>query len=177
MRFAYALLLLLSVSKLLAAPATEQTLPQSAEEREALVEKLIGQLGDPQFTVRDRAQRQLSQLGLEAFEALTAAKNHEDIEIATQARFLIRQIRFEWVRDSDPEDLKDILKDYEGRPAELRSNKIKQIAMLSDRPSLAIACVEWLTRLARFEESDEPICADRQGSREGPLCRDRQNRG
>jgi tetratricopeptide (TPR) repeat protein len=154
MRIVCGLMLLLCVGTVWGAPAAEPVLSPTAKEREAQVSKLIEQLGDPQFSVRDRAQRQLAQLGLEAFEALTEAKNHDDIEIATQARFLIRQIRFDWVRESDPEVLKDLLKDYEGSSAEMRSSKIKQIALFSDQPPLALYCVEWLSRLARFEESE-----------------------
>ena len=154
MRIALFAVLLVVSSPLYASPAPPAEPELTVEQREARVAKLIEQLGDPEFVVRDRAQRDLAKMGLDAFEALAAAKNHDDVEIATQARYLVRQIRFDWVRESDPADVRDILKDYEGQPAAARSDKIKQLANLSDRPAISLVCVEWLCRLARFEESE-----------------------
>ncbi len=56
------------------------------------VEKLIVQLGDPKFGVREAAQKQLLHLGPLAFPALNKVLNHADLEIAVRAeRILLNQ--------------------------------------------------------------------------------------
>jgi tetratricopeptide (TPR) repeat protein len=122
--------------------------PETPADLEHRITKLIGELGDRDYAVRERAQRELARLGLEAFDALAAAKNSDDIEVAAQARYLVRQIRFEWGRDTDPPAVQELLKDYEGQPPNARSAKISQLAEMTD-----LASLEWLCRLARFEES------------------------
>lgn len=147
------LMLLLTAGSLPAAPETPATGAQSANELDSRIARLIEQLGAPEYATREKAQRELARLGLDAFEALSAAKDSDDAEIAAQARYLVRQIRFDWARETDPEELKDILKDYEGQAPAARMAKITQIAALADRPNLSLASLEWLCRLARFEES------------------------
>ena len=131
------------------APATS---PQN-DDLDVRIARLIEQLGDAEYAARERAQRELARLGLEAFESLAAAKDSDDTEIATQARYLVRQIRIEWVRPTDPAEIGAILKDYEGQGPADRLARINQIATLTERPNLALAALEWLCRLARFEES------------------------
>src|SRR5688572_26596719 len=129
---------------LLAAVDPPATTTESTDELDARISRLINELGDPEYATRERAQRELARLGLDAFEALTAAKDASDVEIASQARYLVRQIRFEWVRPSDPPELSDILKAYEGQTADDREMKINQIAALAERPNLALPGLEWL---------------------------------
>jgi Flp pilus assembly protein TadD len=146
------LLFTLPALPVLAAP--EKPIAHSAQETDPRIAELIQQLGHREYVQRDRAQRELSRLGLEAFEALYEAKESRDPEIAAQARYLVRQIRFDWIRPTDPAELRDILKDYEGQSAEARTAKVGQIAALAERPALALPSLEWLCRLARFEESE-----------------------
>lgn len=154
MRFPVLTLILVAISgPLVAAPQTPATNAKAVDELDARIAKLVQGLGDPEYAARDRAQRELARLGLDAFEALTEAKDSSDVEIAAQARYLVRQIRFDWIRESDPLELREILKDYEGQAPAARSAKINQIASFADRPNLALASLEWLCRLARFEES------------------------
>lgn len=153
MRIAFLSLLFgLTALPLFAAP--EKPGIQAAKDLDARVAELIQQLGDPEYAERDRAQRELSRLGIEAFEALTEAKESRDPEIAARARYLVRQVRFDWVRATDPAELRDILKDYEGQPQAARLVKIGQIVALSEQPPMALPRLEWLCRLARFEESE-----------------------
>jgi hypothetical protein len=56
------------------------------------VEKLIVQLGDPKFGVREAAQKRLLELGPLAFPALNKVLNHADLEVAVRAeRILLNQ--------------------------------------------------------------------------------------
>jgi hypothetical protein len=56
------------------------------------VDKLIVQLGDPKFAVREAAQQRLMALGSLAFPALNKALNHADLEIVIRAeRILLNQ--------------------------------------------------------------------------------------
>ncbi len=56
----------------------------NSEQLSARIAKLVDQLGDPQYLVRQAAQEQLLRLGPDAFDALIAAENSEDIEIASR---------------------------------------------------------------------------------------------
>jgi tetratricopeptide (TPR) repeat protein len=89
-------------------------------------------------------------LGFDAFDALVAAEEHEDPEIAMQAGYLVRQIRSGWTQDTDPRQIQEILKDYELQSDERRLVKIKELAALPDDAGL-----KWLCRLVRFEKSQQ----------------------
>ncbi len=114
------------------------------------IARLIEQLGDPQFAVRQRAQQQLVKLGFEAFDALVEAENHEDPEVAMQAGYLVRQIRSGWTKDTDPRHIQEILKNYDLQDDDERLVKIKELAALPDDGGL-----KWLCRLVRFEKSPQ----------------------
>ncbi len=115
------------------------------------IARLIEQLGDTQFLVRQRAQAELVKLGFDAFDALTEAETSDDPEIAMQAGYLVRQIRSRWTTDDDPRSVQQIFKDYESLDDERRLVRIKQLAELGDEG------LEWLCRLVRFEKS--PVLA------------------
>ncbi len=112
------------------------------------IAKLIEQLGDGQFSTRQRAQQELVKLGFDAYDALCDAENSDDPEIATQAAYLVRLIRSDWTNDDDPRPIQLILKDYEAQTDERRLLKIKQLAELPGDQGL-----EWLCKLVRFEKS------------------------
>ena len=75
------------------------------------IDKLIEQLGDEDYYVRQRAQDELARLGFEAFDDLTAATTHEDLEIAARAKYLLRLMRVEWTVKSDPPEVQKLLRD------------------------------------------------------------------
>ncbi len=114
------------------------------------VSALIGQLGDSQYAIRQRAQDQLMKLGFSAFDALVEAQQHDDPEVAMQARYLVRRIRSGWTAENDPRPIREIMKNYEVQGDDERRAKIKQLGELPDDAGL-----KWLTRLARFEKSLE----------------------
>ena len=99
-----------SAATILAACAT-----WAAEEPAALadrVDKLIQQLGNDDYFIRERAQQRLAKIGFEAFDALEAAENHDDIEVASRAKYLVSHMQIEWTVDSDPPEVKRLLQNY-----------------------------------------------------------------
>jgi tetratricopeptide (TPR) repeat protein len=132
----------------LAAERSPETAPATQSPDSKQIDAYIEQLGAPEFAIRERAQRALIALGFEAFDALSEAEGNSDPEIAMQASFLVRQIRSEWTRESDPRPIQMILKDYEVQSDERRGAKIKQLAELPADQGLP-----WLCRLVRFEKS------------------------
>ena len=64
--------------------AAKTTPPTSAR-----LQELVTQLGADEYSVRQRAQAELRQYGVAAFEVLDAAKNHPDVEIRKQAEYLL----------------------------------------------------------------------------------------
>src|SRR5262245_12886679 len=117
-----------------AAPSLAADQPASVDAiaLEQRISKLVEQLGDDQFAVRQRAQQELIKLGYAAFDALSDAENSDDPEIAAQAGYLVRLIRVEWTRDSDPRPIQQILKNYETQSDERRLLVIRQLAELPE---------------------------------------------
>ena len=105
-----------------AAPASKA--PASSEQ----IAKLVRQLGDKDYYVRQRAQDELARLGLDAIEALEAATTDEDAEIAARARYLLRLMRVEWTMESDPAEVKKCLRDYENMDARSREARMRMLA-------------------------------------------------
>jgi Flp pilus assembly protein TadD len=112
------------------------------------IARLIEELGDNQFAVRQRAQRELTRLGHAAFDALTAAENNDDVEIAIQARYLVRLIRIDWIQDGDSSQAKQLLSNYDARNESERLARMKDLAGLSGDTGIGPLC-----RLSRFEAS------------------------
>lgn len=119
-----------------------------ADQRQQHIQSLIEQLGADDYFARQRAQQELAALGFEAFDALTEAENHEDIEIGLRARYLVRLMNVAWVVESDPPEVKSLLEDYESKSEPERIALIKRLAALEDDDGLAVLC-----RMVRFEKS------------------------
>ena len=120
-----------------------------AADAEGRVGDLIRQLGDERFYVRQRARRELTQMGDAAFDALSAAQNDADPEVAAQARYLVRQVRIDWVKDHDPAEVQAILRGYEGAVELVRRGKIRQLAELFECQGAEALC-----RIVHFEQSE-----------------------
>ena len=125
-----------------------------AADRRAEIQRLIEQLGDPDFTARDRAQEQLAKIGQEAFDALTVAANDSDLEIASRARYLLRKIDVPAVRDGDSDRVRTILADYRSVSSGERLRKVQLLLLLPQGEGYAAACrlchIEKSPLLARF---------------------------
>jgi len=116
------------------------------QDRSADVTRWIEQLGNSDYLVRQNAQDALARMGFEAFDALTAAAIHDDLEIAARARYLLRLIRVQWTVEGDSAEVKRLLKDYESQTPEGRLLKMKALASVPG--GMAALC-----RLVRFEQS------------------------
>ena len=125
-------------------------LPLSSEGLAHRISRLIEQLGDDRYTTRERAQAELAKLGFEAFEALSEAQSHQEIEIAQRAKYLILSMRINWTWDEDPPAVKTILKGYEQQGNDRRVMSMNALAQLEDGQGIEALC-----RLARFERTDE----------------------
>jgi tetratricopeptide (TPR) repeat protein len=144
-------LLLLALFVCTQAAVAQSNVAQNSESSADLakrVERLIEQLGDERFTVREQAQHELAEIGAAAFDALAAAQSHDDLEVAHRARFLVQSIRMEWVRDSDSAEIRKLLADYETQSDAERLNRVRQLTGRPQGESLAALC-----RLVRFERS------------------------
>lgn len=113
------------------------------------IEKLIRDLGDAEFIVRERANNRLAKVGIAAFDALAAAESHADPEVALRARSLLRSMRVRWVHDDDPPEIKQALADYDRLSSVDRGRRIEQeLAPLPADLATAALC-----RVARYERS------------------------
>lgn len=130
----------------LATAMAEPEPPAAATDR---IQGLIQRLGDGDFHVRQRAQEELARMGFAAFDALSAASESNDLEIAARAKYLLRLIHVEWVADDDPEDVKQILQDYEGLSAQDRRDRMQRLAGLPGGAGVPALC-----RLLRYEQSE-----------------------
>ena len=122
---------------------------QDQQESSQRIERLIEQLGNDDYLVRSQAQEKLLKLGFQAYDALaSAAETHEDLEIASRAKYLWQLMHVEWIAPSDPREVKEKLADFGNLSVEERSKRIGQLSSLPDGLGVAALC-----RLARFEKS------------------------
>ncbi len=112
------------------------------------IDRLIGQLGDDDYFVRQWAQEELSRIGLQAFDSLSRAENDDDIEIAERARYLVRMLHVEPVLDGDPPEVKKIFEGYESADEQARISMADQLAKLPNDQGVSALC-----RLLRFDRS------------------------
>lgn len=113
------------------------------------VADLVAQLGHDSFFVRERAQQDLAAMGFDAFDALTAAEHHEDIEIAARARYLLRLLEVQWVSEDDPPEVQALLSEFDQLDVPARREQMRQLAALPDGMGLEALC-----RLARFQRNE-----------------------
>lgn len=115
---------------------------------------LIAKLGNSEYAVRQEAQEKLAKLGADAFDALVAAQDNDDLEIAARARYLVHLIRIDWIHDTDSPLVKDLLTDYDSKSPTDRLQVIVHLTQLPRGEAMEALC-----RLVRFEMS--PVLAKR----------------
>lgn len=116
---------------------------------DAKIQGLIDQLAADDFSRREKAQAELRSLGLAAFDALNAAQDSDDIEVAVRARYLLRSLPIHWAEETDVLEVKEILRGYDDKSEDERRNLMEQLSKLPARQGVPALC-----RLARFEPSD-----------------------
>jgi len=119
-------------------------------ELDAHIAELIEQLGSPDFPVREKATRELIEIGLPAFDALQAAQFHRDLEIGLRAKYLVGSAQVAWSRDDDPPEIKAILKGYGQQPEDERRVRIARLGLVENRGGWPALC-----RLARYERDEQ----------------------
>ena len=124
-----------------------QDSPASPREIQARVQELIRRLGADSFVERESAQQQLTDLGLNAFDALADAQDDPDLEIAERARYILSRLRVSWANEEENEAVRRLLKDFDARTTEERFERLRQLARFAAAES-AMA----LTRIVRFDE-------------------------
>lgn len=112
----------------------------------ARIDRLIQQLGDDDYFIRERAQADLAKIGFEAFDTLEAAQDNDDLEIASRAKFLVGALQIEWTIDSDPPEVKSLLQKYGLKDDAERQTILEALSKLPDDRGLAVLC-----RLVRFD--------------------------
>jgi tetratricopeptide (TPR) repeat protein len=112
------------------------------------IDQLIEQLGDPRFTVRERAHQELTEIGGAAFDALSAAQGHRDLEIVARARQLVQSMRIEVARETDTAEIRKLLADYDAQTDAVRRQRIAVLAAKPQAEGLAPLC-----RVVRYERS------------------------
>jgi tetratricopeptide (TPR) repeat protein len=126
--------------------------PADAKDQAALdarIATLIENLGAEDFAVREKAQADLSALGLAGFDALHTAQNHNDPEVALRARYLVRSMSVRWFQESDSPEVVLILKGYGDLAEPERKNRMDRLATLNKGAGIPALC-----RLSRFETTE-----------------------
>jgi tetratricopeptide (TPR) repeat protein len=131
------------------AAAAKPAAPATAKDEAALearIVALIAQLGAEDFALREKAQAELAQLGLAAFDALHTAQDHNDPEIALRARYLVRSMSVRWFQESDSPEVVVVLRGYGDLSEPERKNRMDRLALLANGAGIPALC-----RLSRFE--------------------------
>lgn len=136
-------------SSVWAAPATDHRPTAEADALQVRITQLIEQLGDDRFAARERAERELLAIGRGAFDQLKAAESFPDPEIAARARFLARQLVFEWAQPDDPAFLREWMSDYGRGTADDRKTIVDQLAPRPEEAALTALC-----RIVRYDEAE-----------------------
>ena len=137
-------LLILSLSAM-----ADQPRDDGASDETARMRKLIAQLGDKNYSTREKAQAELARLGLTAFDALLDAQESDNVEVALRSRYLVRGMNIGWVREDDPPEVKAILRGYEAADNDHRRSILDRLSMEDE-----FLGTEALCRLSRFETNE-----------------------
>ncbi|TWT82073.1 Tetratricopeptide repeat protein [Planctomycetes bacterium CA13] len=121
---------------------------KEVSDQQTRVSQLIERLGSESYATRMRARESLQRLGLEAFDELHLALYHDDSEIAMTARHLVSSLSVSWSKETDIEEVREVLYEYGAQSEDERRSRISILADLPERAGLAA-----LVRLTRFEPS------------------------
>lgn len=114
--------------------------------KQQLIEQLVKDLGHNEYLVRRDAESRLMEFGADAFNALQKAEQSSDLEIATHARYLLYQIRVQWLRPDDSPKIRSVMTGYGELPAAERRDRITLLENMQNHEGLGALC-----RIARFD--------------------------
>ncbi|MGO9115651.1 MAG: tetratricopeptide repeat protein [Thermoguttaceae bacterium] len=141
---ALSLRLIVSSSQLLSAAEPPTAPPPSPEH----IHRLIEALGNVDYFVRQKAESDLGKIGFDAVEALTAATECDDMEIATRANRLLCTIRSNWMVPGEPPVVSQMLANYESQDDGSREATISQLIVLPENQGIPAVC-----RTIRYDRS------------------------
>ncbi len=110
------------------------------------IAELVQQLGSDLFVERDAAQARLEMLGIQAFDALQEAVKHPDLEVATRARHILERVKVEWVKPTDPPEVRQLMKRFASGSTAKRLALLEKLKDLEEAGGGPALC-----RIARFE--------------------------
>jgi len=143
-----ALLLWLCISSLPVLSAPEPASTTATRQSPQRIRRLIDALGDADYFVRQEAESDLAKVGFEAIDALTAAADHDDLEIAVRANRLLGTIRSNWSMPGEPPDVAQLLAGYDAQDDGNRELRIMRLIDLAESRGVPAVC-----RIIRYERS------------------------
>ncbi len=129
-------------------PQSDTVADSSSKAQQERVQSLIHDLGDSRFSARRRAANELRQIGAEAFDALHAATEDSDPEIAASASYILRQIAVRWVQPEDSALVRAQLRQYGQEAETARIQHIEQLGRLPQNAGVIALC-----RIVRYDRS------------------------
>ncbi len=146
---------------LLALPANSFTAEPPPKETPRSIDELVGELGDPVFGVREKAQRDLWLRGEEAIPALEKAAKSEDPEVARRARELLDKFAWGILPDTPPAVLKLIRQFQAGDPKPELVDEVrkKAVAELLTKGRPGVSAVRAILKKDLGKESREKLTA------------------
>lgn len=115
----------------------------------ARIARLIRQLGNDDYFMREQAEAELLKAGPEAFDALGEAIYDDDLEIAMRAQHLRKTIRVALIDDRDPPRVQKMMREYESGDLEARYRTIQALSRLMGSAGLPALC-----RIVRYETAE-----------------------
>jgi len=125
-----------------------QEAPSPPDGAESQIDRLIEQLGDKDYFVRERAQAELSKYSFDAFEPLSKATEHGDLEVVARTKYLLQLMRLQWATENDSAEVKELLANFETLDLPQRIARMGALASLPDHQGVAALC-----RLVRYHDS------------------------
>lgn len=134
---------------------SEGTEAETTQENTAVIERLVRQLGNDKYVLREQAQEELTRIGAPSLDALTSALVSDDVEVVIRARYLLTAITVDWARDTDSAQLRGLLKDYGKKKETQRLAIIDKLGRIINKPGRTAGDAEIaaLCRIVRYEKS------------------------
>ncbi len=114
------------------------------------VSALVARLGNEQFSLRERAQRELENLGPAIYEEILPALRDRDPEIATRAARLIAKLRYKAAEELPEGKQREELRAYFSETDDERRNLVSQLATLNEASRIGLWCL-----VVRYETNEE----------------------